>query len=75
MSEWQPIETLPALTRAIVGAWITSYGEPFFRWREAHWYEWKGEREWSFGGDWHYEERPTHWMSLPEPPPNPAVSA
>ena len=67
-ARWQPIKTMPGpCVRAIVGRWVTEFEEPFFIWSEAHWYEFRGQREWSFDRR-NWDGEPTVWRPLLEPP-------
>ena len=70
---WRPIETLPACQRVHLGVWVGEPEDGPRHWArgEGHWYEWRGNREWSLSrGLSSYLEtyRPTHWMPLAEPP-------
>jgi hypothetical protein len=65
---WQPIETAPKDHSLILLSGLDEDGVKVVdmgHWESFSW--WHGEHsdpEWS----WTYENQPTHWMPLPEPP-------
>jgi len=82
--DWQPIETLPEFTDALV---CVTYNVPAeeddkhppadtegYVWETVQWVDWWcKERGWfSFGQLIHVPFPPTHWMPLPTPPQQPA---
>jgi hypothetical protein len=61
MSEWQPIETAPKSSKAILvhcGDRRNTYAVTWFRLYEG----------WAIFGGGALNEKPTHWMPLPAPP-------
>lgn len=71
MSDWQPIETAPMDGTDIL-CWCV---EPEFEGEENPWTEMRVcfygvlQEDYScWMSNYGYEQRPTHWMSLPKPP-------
>lgn len=65
MSEWQPIETAPDDGTPMLVTWpCTSGADVTVATKIEVW------RDYYSGDHLAAQERPTHWMPLPEPPPN-----
>jgi len=67
MSEWQPIETAPKDGTQILAFAAGMHGRVDF-YGVAQWAESQAAFNSVAGWFWPFAIRPTHWMSLPEPP-------
>jgi hypothetical protein len=67
---WQPIETLPELTDALVCVTHNIQGDHGDEWETVMWVDGYSERHgwFAFPQLVHVPFPPTHWMPLPSPP-------
>ena len=67
MTQWQPIETVPSGRTVLLFSWSSDRTN----WKMATgWYS-DGAGLWEWDGRWldkPYDQKPTHWQPLPEPP-------
>jgi hypothetical protein len=68
---WQSIETAPKDTTEIIDIWACSGGDMRFGERFTDCEFFRGKWHYQSNGDWYEVDfKPTHWMSIPEPPTN-----